>query len=289
LRPNSALCVYSDHRGNIGIPCFVPRTGSTAPGCTYPSERVTVSHFSSEKAVSACWTHLHGAVAGRNQRASENASRLGSLSALVLAVSAMPVGMFRLFYKRLSQRCSPRGNQTLCRIDGGRLDPSVAKTEDDASPSAPRKQISVDHYRGYRDRGDPDPNCAPFPNDVPSRCTTGDFHSNNGRVQHLNHGAAPRPRGCAHHASESLYPAWLLPFRLHVGTSLCGRHRHAPAVLQQRTKALPPPPLPRLSFQCVDSRSSPLCFAGGYCCPPPRSTNSIASCWTSPPRTAQIL
>ena len=144
------------------------------------------------------------------------------------------------------------------RIDGGRLDPSAAETEDDSSPSAPRKQISVDHYRGDPDRGDPDPNCAPFPNDVPSRCTTDDSHSNNGRVQHLNHGAAPRPRGCAHRASESLCPAWLLPFQLHVGTLLYGRHRHAPAVLQQRTTALPPPPPPLLSFEFVDSRSSPL-------------------------------
>jgi hypothetical protein len=54
VRPNSDLCVYSDHRGNIGIPCFVPRTGSTAPSCTYPSERVTVRHFLRRKRSLPC-------------------------------------------------------------------------------------------------------------------------------------------------------------------------------------------------------------------------------------------
>jgi hypothetical protein len=143
----------------------------------------------------------------------------------------------------------------------GRLDPS---TERWRVRRPLGRQISDDHYRA-RDRDDPPPNCAPFPSDGLSRSTTGGFRSNNGRVQHLNPGAAVRPRGYARHASGSLCPVSLPPFRLRVDTSPCGRHQSEPAVLPQKTKALPPLP-PLLSFQIVDSRFSPLCYARGYGC-----------------------
>ena len=128
--------------------------------------------------------------------------------------------------------------------------------------SALERQISDDHHRG----DDPPPNCAPFPNDALSRSTTGGFHSNNGRVQHLNPGAAVRPRGYVRHASGSLCPVSLPPFRLRVDTSPYGHHQSEPGVLPQGTKALPPLPPPLLSFQIVDSRFSPLCYAGAYDC-----------------------
>src|SRR6202043_3655464 len=46
LRPHSDLSVYSDYRGNTGIPCSIPWAGSTAPCCTYSPEAVTATYSS---------------------------------------------------------------------------------------------------------------------------------------------------------------------------------------------------------------------------------------------------